>query len=102
MDDVGAPVAVTAVDLLSQNMFPKYNEWIKYGMAVVGYGAAYMNRGGDFAKNVGIASFPLAAEALYARVKGMGGTTKLAMRMAGSGGGVSRTYQQGFKDVIAF
>jgi hypothetical protein len=68
--DLGAPVTVTAVDLITEATAPDYNEWASYVLAAGGYVSAFMGWGGDFAKNVGIASFPWAAKKIYERVRG--------------------------------
>jgi len=66
--DLGAPVAVVAVDLMTDRYAPKYNEWIAYLLAIGGYVAGWMEWGGDFMKNVGIASLPWAAKKVYTRI----------------------------------
>lgn len=86
--DLGAPVAVTAVDLITESYAPDYNEWAAYILAVGGYVGGWMGWGGDFTKNVGIASFPWAAKKLYERVKGGAGSP--ARRMAFRRSAVSR------------
>lgn len=68
--DLGAPLATTAVDLITESYAPDYNEWAAYIMAVGGYVGAWMGWGGDFVKNVGISSLPWAAKKLYDRIKG--------------------------------
>jgi hypothetical protein len=70
VEDVGAPVAVAAVNIVTKQYLPKYNDWANYIMTVGGYVGAAMNWGGPFLKNVGIASFPLSAERIYDRVRG--------------------------------
>lgn len=72
VNDVGAPLVVTAVDLATASFASgKYQSWADYIMAVGGYVGAFMGWGGDFVKNVGIASFPLAAERIYDKVRGI-------------------------------
>lgn len=80
INDIGAPVAVTVVDLFTETTQPTWNEWAAYAMAAGGYVGAFMNFGGDFTKNIGIASFPWAAKKLYERVRSTGGTSNLALR----------------------
>ena len=80
VNDIGAPIAVTAVDLITETTIPQYNEWAAYIMAAGGYIGAWQNMGGEFVKNIGIASFPWAAKKLYERVRAMGGTERLALR----------------------
>lgn len=70
--DLGAPLVVTAIDLITESQAPKYNSWASYILAAGGYAAAFMGWGGDFTKNVAIASFPWAAKNIYTRVKAGG------------------------------
>jgi hypothetical protein len=71
--DVGAPVAVTAIDLMLDKFAPTYSKWATGIMAVGGFVGAYMGYGGDFVKNVGIASLPAFAKNIYDYL--MAGTT---------------------------
>jgi len=68
VDDVGAPLVVTVVDLVTQTSAPTWNSWANYAMTAVGYGAAFLGYGGQFTKNIGIASLPKTAELLYSMV----------------------------------
>lgn len=85
IEDVGAPVAVTAVNIAVRTSDAKVGnipvaDIATYGMAVGGYLAAGMNWGGrwnGFLKNIGIAAAPLALDKLYTMVKG-GGATRMA------------------------
>ena len=70
--DVGAPLTVTAVNLVAESVWPQRTDWITYAMTALGYGAAFFNRGGDFAKNIGVSSMPLTARLVYDAVKGTG------------------------------
>lgn len=63
--DLGAPVAVTAVDLMLEQFAPDYSKWATGIMALGGYVGSYLNFGGDFVKNVGIASLPAFAKNVY-------------------------------------
>jgi len=65
MEDVGAPVAVTAANLIVKSVKPEWEDYAVYGIAAAGYISAFMNWGGPFMKNVGIAELPMAAEKLY-------------------------------------
>lgn len=70
VEDVGAPLAVTAVDLLTTQYAPEYNDIANYVMTGAGYLAAGLGFGGkmqDFLLKVGIASLPLTARALKAK-----------------------------------
>jgi hypothetical protein len=78
--DMGAPVAVTAVDLLLEQFAPDYSKWATGIMAVGGYVGAYLNFGGDFVKNVGIASLPAFAKNLYDWATSGASATRAASR----------------------
>jgi len=89
--DVGAPLAVTAVDLITETTAPDWNEWAAYIMAAGGYLGSFTGWGGDMVKNVGIASFPWAAKKIYERVRGGAGAGhRLAFRAPVSRSSVSR------------
>lgn len=75
-EDIGAPLAVTVVDLAITATRPDWNEWASYITTVLGYGGATFNFGGDFVKNVGIASLPWAAKNIYNRVRGISGVSR--------------------------
>ncbi|MDD5060779.1 MAG: hypothetical protein PHN44_00665 [Candidatus Marinimicrobia bacterium] len=68
VEDIGAPVAVTVVDMVTQTTVPQWNSWANYAMTVLGYAGAYLNMGGDFVKNVGVASLPKSLSQIYATV----------------------------------
>lgn len=68
--DVGAPLAVTAVNIIGRTSMPDYHDWLVYGMTAVGYVGAFMGWGGDFVKQVGVSSLPITADKIYERVKG--------------------------------
>lgn len=75
--DLGAPVTVAAVDLLSASYAPTYSKWITGAMTVAGYVlGGYMGWGGDFMKNIGIASLPATAKNIYDYVKGTPAASK--------------------------
>ena len=93
VEDVGAPVAVAVVDMATKSMLPQYNSWINYGMTIIGYGAAYLNKGGDFTKNIGIASLPKSLEQVYALF------TSPAAVSSGVGYRMSQTQVPGFGGV---
>lgn len=78
--DVGAPLAVVAVDLLAESFIPDQAEYADYAMTVGGYLAGWMGWGGDFVKNIGISSAPLTARKIYDRIKGGAGASRLAFR----------------------
>ena len=70
VEDVVSPVAVSAVDMLTLEYAPDWNEWATYAMLAGGYVASALNFGGNMAKNIGIASLPLAVRSIRDRVKG--------------------------------
>ncbi len=70
VNDVGAPLAVAAVNIASRTTFPAYHDYIVYGMSLLGYVGAWMGWGGDFVKQVGVSSLPLSADKLYERIRG--------------------------------
>ena len=106
VEDVVAPGAVAAVDILTLEVAPEANEWAAYGMAAIGYVGAAMRMGGQFVNNIGHAAFPLAARNVYARIKATQGTSRRASsagaRMAlknvssNPGNQVGRAYQPEF------
>lgn len=105
-NDVGAPVVVIAADLLTKNFAPTWNEWLAYIAAVGGYLGAGMNFGGEFIKNIGIASVDWAANRIYDRVKGMSVSAapvaRAAMRPAATAArysGIAQTTKPGFENV---
>lgn len=68
--DLGAPVVVTAIDLVLESTAPTYTKWATGIMAVGGYIGNYADWGGDFIKNVGIAALPAFGKNIYDYVKG--------------------------------
>ena len=79
--DVGAPLAVTAVNIVSRTSIPEYHDWIIYAITVAGYVGAWMGWGGDFLKQMGVSSLPLTADKIYERVRGGAGAgRRLAFR----------------------
>lgn len=83
VNDLGAPLAVTAVDLVVETTAPDWAEWAAYGMAGVGWVATAMNWAGDFTKNFAIAATPGAARQLYERVRGATGvSSRVSRRMS--------------------
>lgn len=69
MPDVGAPLVVTGINLVGETVWPKQSNWITYAMTIVGYGSAFLNRGGQFTKNIGVSSMPLTARLIYDAVR---------------------------------
>lgn len=79
VEDLGAPIAVTAVDLITLETAPDWNEWASYLMAAGGYVGGFMGFGGPFVKQIGVASLPLAARNIRERMRG-GASKKVAER----------------------
>lgn len=81
VDDFGAPLAVTAVDLIVETTAPDWNEWAAYGTFGLAWLASQMGWGkGNFTKNMGIAATPWAAKKLYGRIRG--GVSSPARRLS--------------------
>jgi hypothetical protein len=78
-EDVGAPVLVTAADLLVEQTKPTASDMVGIGLAAVGYIGSYMGYGGPMVKNIGIAAAPWAFKAIINKVKGAG-VTGMAVR----------------------
>ena len=72
VNDLGAPLAVTAIDLVVETTNPQWNEWAAYGTAGIGWLSAGMGWGGPFLKNMAIAATPWATKKIYNRVRGLG------------------------------
>lgn len=71
VNDVGAPLAVTAIDLGVESMAPGWNEWASYIVAGGAYASSITGFAkSDFIKNMGIAALPWAAKNIYSRVRG--------------------------------
>jgi hypothetical protein len=107
VEDVGAPAAVTAIDMLTLEMAPAYNEIASYVMTGAGYLAGFFLKGkvADFMTSMGVASLPLTARAIRERVKQpvsqRVGTSRLVLqhRPANTGSPVTRSYQPEFETV---
>ena len=78
--DVGAPLTVAAVDLVSETIWPAYSNWLTYGMTIVGYVAGWAGWGGDFLKNIGVSSMPLTAKRVYDSIRSATPVSKMAVR----------------------
>jgi hypothetical protein len=75
VNDIGAPVAVTVIDLAVESTAPEWNEWASYIVCVGGWLAQTMGWvRGDFSKNMAIAATPWAAKNVYQRVRGAVGS----------------------------
>jgi len=88
MEDVGAPLTVVAVDLITEATRPTWNQWAAYTMAGGGYLADILGlrlpMSDAFVKNIGIAALPWAAKHIYSRVRGVGSpvSRRLSMRVS--------------------
>ena len=65
--DLGAPLTVVAADLISEKVRPEWNEWVAYITCGLGYVLGVMGIGGDYGKNIGVASLPWAAKHIALR-----------------------------------
>jgi hypothetical protein len=110
VEDVGAPALVVAADIATLEMAPDWNEYISYILTGVGYVTAFMDirTGGEFLKNVGIASLPLTARHIYNRVKGAptsrratAGAGRMALRPTPVSS-ISRSYNPEFEKVSPY
>ncbi|MDD5229724.1 MAG: hypothetical protein PHC43_00185 [Candidatus Marinimicrobia bacterium] len=89
LEDVGAPVAVTAIDIGTRAstvsvLGQPLADLVTYAMFAGGYLAASMNWGGrynGFLKNMGIAAAPLALDKIYTKIRG-GSTAARVSRMS--------------------
>ena len=81
VSDVGAPLAVAGVNIVSRTTIPEYHDWVVYGMTGLGYIAAWMGWGGEFVKQMAVSSLPLTVDKIYERVRGgAGASRRLAFR----------------------
>jgi len=106
VEDAVAPLAVTAVDQLTLELAPQYNEVASYVMTGGGYLAGLLigGRWSDFLLRIGAISVPLTARAIRERVKAppvasRAGATRLQFRNATNPGNVNRSYQPEFESV---
>jgi hypothetical protein len=102
VEDVGAPLAVTAVDILTLEMAPDWNEYSSYILTGVGYLAGIFMPGkwSPFLTQIGVASLPLTARHIYERVKAVPATRRASTRMSlapVSGRPIARSYQPEFE-----
>lgn len=113
VEDVGAPAAVTAIDMLTLELAPNYNEMASYVMTGAGYIAGIFLKGkiADFMTSMGVASLPLTARAIRERVKQPvsqrvgAGAARLVLRHNASnpaGAPIGRSYQSEFEKVTPY
>ena len=67
--DLGAPLVTSVINIAARASFPQWHDTLIYLMTAGGYIAGYMNWGGDFIKNIGVSSLPLAADKIYSRIR---------------------------------
>ncbi len=83
-NDIGAPLAVTAIDLVVETVAPQYDEYAAYGTAGLAWIANQAGWArGDFVKNMAIAATPWAAKKAYQRIRGMLGVSGAGVRAKG-------------------
>ena len=80
-DDVGAPLAVTAIDIAVEATAPQWDEYVAYGLPIATWLMAGMNKGGNFVKNMAIASTPTMANRIYRQIRG-GGVSRIGRRIS--------------------
>jgi len=68
VDDFVAPGVVTLVNEVTLRQAPEYNEYACYGLTAIGYIAGGLGYGGNFVKNLGVASLPLSIHHLLTRL----------------------------------
>lgn len=101
VNDVGAPVAVTVVDIVMDQTKPQWTEYADYGMVALGYGLNFMRKGNGFTDNLGISALPLALKKAYARVRGAGVSTLVRTNSlrTNSVQRIARSYEPEFRTV---
>lgn len=113
VEDLGAPLAVTAVDILTLEMAPDWNEWSSYILTGVGYLGGFFMPGkySSFLTQLGATSLPLTARHIYERVKGTPttrrasapATSRMALHpVSQAAGPVSRLYEKEFSGATLF
>lgn len=80
-NDFGAPVFVTACDIVTSEKKPTWNKTFGIAMSAACYLGNIMGKGGTFVKNVGIASAPWALGSIYEIVKGNGVSMPVSRRV---------------------
>ena len=80
-DDVGAPLVVTAIDIAVEATAPQWDEYVAYGLPIAAWLAAGFNKGGNFVKNMAIASTPTMANRIYRQIRG-GMSSKIGRRIS--------------------
>jgi hypothetical protein len=91
-EDLGAPAVVAAADIVTTEVKPTWNRWMGIGLAVLGYvGGGVLGMGGNFVKNLGVASFPWAVHSIYDMVKEGTGVTSRAVSRSPVSSRISRS-----------
>ena len=70
MEDVGAPLLVSGVNIVVRTSVPDWHDMAIYAMTALGYLGDFMRFGGDFVKNIGVSSLPLSVDKIYERIQG--------------------------------
>ena len=74
MNDLGAPLLVTAIDIGVEATAPQWDDYVAYGLPIATWLATAMGwvkgNTADFVKNVAIASTPTMANRIYRQVRG--------------------------------
>lgn len=72
-NNIGAPVVVVAIDLVTEAVIPRYAPYAHAAVAVLSYGIQFSNSrfGGVFLENMGIAALPVVARDIYDRARGI-------------------------------
>jgi len=85
VEDLGAPLAVVAIDLSLETTAPDWNEWASYAVVALGYTSDILGIGPKnnmFVKNMAIAATPWAAKHIYTRVRAAtGGVSRKGSRV---------------------
>ena len=95
VNGIGAPAAVTVVDIAMDAYRPTWTEWADYIMVGLGYGLNLIKKGNGFTDNVGVAAFPLAGKKLYNRIRAVGVVSQVRQPVQR----IARSYEPEFKTV---
>lgn len=77
VEDLGGPLAVTAIDLITETTVPRWNEWAIYGTTLLTGFGVFTGRGGAINQAAFHASIPMTARKIYSRVRtGFGGPVR--------------------------
>lgn len=113
VEDLGAPLAVTAVDLMTTEFVadPAWNAYSSFILTGLGYITAFMNVRipyAGFVKNLGVASLPQTAHHIYNWAKTgtltrrAPATSRMALRPVSRQANISRQYEKEFSGATLF